>query len=82
MAHSTSTYFKIITTYSPTTVVYGTRRATSAIHYDEHDGSNDEKTQSAVLPKDNCPNNTVICDGKEDCQHGTDEAYCGKSAHS
>ncbi|XP_004543745.1 transmembrane protease serine 13a [Maylandia zebra] len=57
-------------------VVYGTRRATSAIHYDEHDGSNDEKTQSAVLPKDNCPNNTVICDGKEDCQHGTDEAYC------
>lgn len=82
MAHSTSTYFKTITTYSPTTVVYGTRSATSAINYNEHDGSDDLKTQSAVLPKDTCPNNTVICDGKEDCQHGTDEAYCGKSAHS
>ncbi|XP_035011133.1 transmembrane protease serine 13a [Hippoglossus stenolepis] len=54
-------------------VRYGTRLATAAILFGEEDYYGEDNS----LPKyDTCPNNTVHCDGKKDCQLGSDETNC------
>ncbi|XP_036973990.1 transmembrane protease serine 13a [Acanthopagrus latus] len=55
-------------------VRYGTRLATVAILEDDDD---DSRNENALPPRfDTCPNNTVQCDARRDCQLGTDETDC------
>ncbi|XP_063763928.1 transmembrane protease serine 13a isoform X2 [Eleginops maclovinus] len=53
-------------------VRYGTRLATAANHHDEYDDYEEEDKQRYDI----CPNTSVICDAKIDCQLGSDETNC------
>ncbi|CAB1426204.1 unnamed protein product [Pleuronectes platessa] len=54
-------------------VRFGTRLATASSLFDD----DDHYEEDLSLPKyDTCPNNTVYCDGKRDCQLGSDETNC------
>ncbi|XP_061576321.1 transmembrane protease serine 13a [Cololabis saira] len=55
-------------------VHYGTRSATTEIHYD--DSKNDDNDNLPLPEHDTCSNSTVECDGIRDCQLGSDETNC------
>lgn len=53
---------------------FGTSLAATGIFYGEPE---EPETENPPVPMhDTCPNNTVECDAKKDCQLGSDEAYC------
>ncbi|XP_059186644.1 transmembrane protease serine 13a [Centropristis striata] len=55
---------------------YGTRLATVAILNDQYEDYNNDKENPPLQTHDTCPNDTVKCDGRKDCNLGTDEANC------